>query len=282
MSWVCTSCNKINGSSQIKCECGSKQQVIDGIPDPKLTKSSHIRALMGNDEQLNDYIRDPFGGIYWIALNGIILSTIPLFALFGRIFLIPSVGVIIGYLLFLLVPMISLIPLIIAYSLLKRKGVGILYSTLISVAFLLSQYFDVNYYNKDAAEISALLVVILFLLAVINANRILFKYNKLSKNRIKEIDNISNYQEDGLLLMEKGLLQWKVLRQKRNALPNVRKAVEIENILAADLLFAAGKLFNQKGMKEKAKEVLEIAFRNSSNDDDDNMPYRIKRYLNKI
>lgn len=139
--------------------------------------------------------------------------------------------------------------LAVVFDQLGKKSKGWLYVGPVFVMIIAS--------NKGGQDLTPL-ALILYVIGWVHANRILTRYQLLSKVRVANIDDIpaENLTVDDIL--EKGLLQYKVLGQTDRALDTLSEVLSLEGG-NPDYLNRAGVVFSFKQKFAEAKDFFERA-----------------------
>jgi tetratricopeptide (TPR) repeat protein len=195
-----------------------------GYPPRRSTEAERRRyAMIGKNEELDNYVLKA-QGISRVGLN--IMCFIGVF-IFGWL-------------------------LAVAFEQLGKKGKGWLY--VIPIIFLLVV-------SRQGAGELALIATIIYIAGWIHANIILSRYESLAKQRISEIDRIPPSDLTADVLLERGLLRSKVLRQTEKALADFASAIQLPGgdpqlLNLAGGQYKAAKRFNEaKQFFDKALEL---------------------------
>lgn len=142
--------------------------------------------------------------------------------------------------------------LIVAFDFLGKKGKGWWYGIPIIIILVSAR--------RGAGELY-FLAPIIYIAGCIHANLVLSRYESLAKQRISEIDGIQPDDQTTDVLLERGLLKSKVLRQTEKALGDLTEAIQLpggdpQYLNVAGLQFSAAKRFKEaKQFFDRALEL---------------------------
>lgn len=131
--------------------------------------------------------------------------------------------------------------LVVAFNQLGKKGIGWLYIVPIIFLLVLS--------GKDMAELG-LIAPIIYIAGWIHANVVLSRYKSLAKQRIAEINRTPSSQHTADALLERGLLEAKVLRQTDQAMSDLTNVLQLSGgdpqlLNLAGVQFSGAKRFGE-------------------------------------
>lgn len=182
--------------------------------------------MLGGTQELNDYILKA-QGISRKGLNIIIFIGVFLF----------------GWL------------LAVAFDMLGKKGTGWCYLIPLIVILAMSRH--------NASEI-AVAAPIIYVAGWIHANVVLSKYQSVSRNRISEITSIPVEQLTADLLLEKGILQHKVLRESEASVETLKQALALPVGSSPQLLNIPGSSMLSEKHYAEAKQFFDKALLNAT------------------
>ena len=139
--------------------------------------------------------------------------------------------------------------LVVVFNQLGKKGIGWLY--IIPVIF----FFSVS--RSGPAELGFIALTI-YIAGWIHANAVLSNYKLLAGQRIAEIDEMPSRQQTANVILEKGLLEAKVMRRKDQALSDFVKVLQLHGG-DPELLNLAGVHLSSAGRFSEAKQFFERA-----------------------
>ncbi|MFH1094061.1 MAG: hypothetical protein V1739_07940 [Candidatus Omnitrophota bacterium] len=145
--------------------------------------------------------------------------------------------------------------LAVVFGMLGRKNQGWFYIVPLIVILSIS---------RTSESGIVILAPVIYLAGWIHANMVLSRYESLARQRIIEIDSCSS-PDDVQNLLEKGLLEAKVLHQKQKAVLTFLKVLEFEGGSADYLNLAGVALFSDKRY-EDAKNFFDRALLSAENE----------------
>ena len=149
----------------------------------------------------------------------------------------------------------------IAFDKLGKKGLGWLYFILFIFPLI--------------SIVLIPLAILIYVVAWVHANRLLSRYESLAHARITDIDALPSEGITADILLEKGLLQQKVLRQQEQATATFTTVLPLPNS-DPDLLNRAGVIFSRQGRYADAKRFFEKALPRAR---DEKLAKRIKKNI---
>jgi hypothetical protein len=178
------------------------------------------------------------------------------------------------------------IPIIDQFHRLKNRGIGWMYwlaYAFISVVIFVKRFGDLNLELKDVQMIRLLacIALIIYISAWIHANYLLSKYRRFGRNRLDELNKITQDQLTMNFLMEKGLIYLKVLSDKNAAFEEFKQALQFSGGEGHVLSFVADHIRFSK-QYNLAKQYYERALSNTENNDLIKHIKKILPYVEKI
>ena len=159
--------------------------------------------------------------------------------------------------------------LAVAFDMLGRKRQGWFYVIPIIICLVLS---------RQAEPAIGILAPIIYIIGWIHANAVLSGYQSGSRDRIAQIDLLPGDQLTVDAILEKGILQWKVLADTDAAVATLTKALQMQGGDAQLLNLAGFGLCADKQFAE-AKQFFDRALSSAK---DDALIKRIKQNLNSV
>jgi tetratricopeptide (TPR) repeat protein len=251
--WLCKHCNEeLKDTFDVCWNCGASREGTPPVNHQKFKKikeqsikelkvieeNKGVKSTLGSNYELYNYIINA-RGISLIGLN--VMAFIGIFVF--------------GWLIFLI------------FQYLGKKVIPWIYQLVLIFLFLFSIRIEPKTF---------LLYLIVYVIAWVHANLILYKYKSMAKERIEEINSLS--KTDVTSFLEKGAIYYKVIRSKETAFKAFTEATKLHGG-DVDLLFFAGKAMYRNYRIEEANQLFKRALLKAKND---KTIEEIKKYLHLI
>jgi DNA-directed RNA polymerase subunit RPC12/RpoP len=230
---ICSACKQPVSDNDLFCpHCGEKmdEAIEQEVKLMEPAQSTELKTLIGGNQALNDYVLTA-DGLGRMGLN--IMCFIGVF-IFGWL-------------------------LTMAFQSLGKKNLGWYYIGPVFVCLAISRF------GGDLAQLAGMVALILYAVGWIHANLVLSEYQSGANKRIAQIEGLSTGNKTTDILLEKGILQSKVLGQKELAFATFAKAAQMPGGNAKLLNMAGVALFASKRYAQ-AKPFFERALSGTKDD----------------
>lgn len=228
-SWKCPDCGSNNDMTFVRCRCGHELSINEN-EDETGEKVSSLDSSFQQDKDENADDHEEFNN-YLFKASGISRVSLNVMAFIGVF--------IFGWL------------MAVVYSHLGKGKQG--WSYLIPMIICLS-------IGKNTGQAIFIVVgIIIYITAWIHANMILSRYEWTAKERIAEIKNRNDTEIDPEL--EKGIIEYKILKEKEQAINTLSAAVKMPGGEPLPL-YSAGRVMSDNDLFENAKVYFNRALEN--------------------